>query len=399
MKAKLLFVLAALATFSLASAEENQTKSYWFGGVQGGLQFVATDYNIPDLTMPEFGIQVGRYFEPEFGARLSFQGFQTKGGLHSVNETFAFKHLTSDLDFLFNLSNIFSRQKEHMFNAVFVAGLGVTNAWGNDEIKTWPYKEKNVRAWDGSLITCNFRLGAQLDWNINEHWAANLEVDANAHGDQFNSKRNYSFDWQPTAMVGVNFKFGHKKGGESASAAPVEEEPVPVVEEKPAPAPVAAPEPEPVVAPEPAPKEEPVAAEKIEAAPVTAAPVTSSAQPVATKPFVVRTADDLRVDIFFEKGSAKIDEESDIKLRNLSEWAKSRKVTVTVKGYADKGSGTPEGNKKLSDRRAHQIADEICNRYGFRRQTIQVSSYGDTVQPFEENDKNRVVRIELKEIL
>ena len=420
MKLRLLYVLLALATFSFASAEESQKQSYWFGGVQGGLQFVSTNYNIPDLTTPEFGIQVGHYFVPELGARLSIQGFQTKGGFNSVRETYSFKHITSDLDMLFNLTNIFSKQKDHRLNLVFVAGLGLTNGWDNNEIFQWRYKEKNVLIWK-DLLTSNFRLGAMLDWNVTERWAANLELDANFHGDKFNSKHNNSFDFQPTAMVGINYKFGHKKSAGSAAdaadeviaqPAPVEEKPAPV-EKTTVPAPEkmipvevpdapATPAQEPVapaaLVEEPAPAPAPVAAEKIDAAPLSTLPGTESARPVSVKPFVVRTAEDLKVDIFFEKGSARIDEESQSKLYGIADWAKNRKVVVYIKGYADKGSGTPEGNKKLSDKRAHDIANEIT-KYGFRLQDMEVTSYGDTVQPFEENDKNRVVRIEVRELL
>lgn len=416
MKRRLLCVLLALATFSFVSAEESNKESYWFGGVQGGLQFVSTDYNIPDLTMPEFGVQVGRYFVPELGARLSVQGFQTKGGFNSVKETYSFKHITSDLDMLFNLTNIFSKQKYHTLNLVFVAGLGLTNAWDNTEINSWKYREKNVLVWKDNLLTSNFRLGALLDWNITERWAANLELDANFHGDKFNSKRNNSFDFQPTAMLGVNFKFGHKKCGsaadtddevvaqpapkkEEAAPAPKKEVTVPAAEkvvpvEVPT-APIEEPTPAPATPAPAAP--EPVAAEKIEAAPLSNLE-TQGTRPVNIKPFVVRTAEDLLVDIFFEKGSAKIDEEAQSKLYGIADWAKNRKVVVYIKGYADKGSGTPELNKKLSDKRAHDIADEIT-KFGFRRQDMEVTSYGDTVQPFEENDKNRVVRIEVKELL
>lgn len=369
-------ILAAMAISCLgvasAQAQEETQDSYWFVGVQGGAQLTPTNFDAVELITPTVGIQAGRYFCPEFGMRLSLNGVWNRSGLKSINDTYDYKYLTSDVDMLFNLTNIFSK-KPHKLNTIFVAGLGLTTAWDNDDLEGLTYAEKNVSPWGDNLLTHNFRLGAILDYSISDHWGINFEVDANNLGDKYNSKLNTHCDWQYTAMVGLNFKFGGKKSVKPA--------PAPVVKEEPAPTPVVE---EPAKEPEPA----PVVEEK-----------KPEPKPEPTPVVAPRTPEDRTVDIFFELAKANIGTAEDAKLKNLAAWAKDRKVVVTVKGYADKGTGNADINSRLAKERAEGVANELVNKYGFKKSAIETSSYGDTVQPYAENDKNRLVRVEVKEVL
>ena len=63
---------------------------------------------------------------------------------------------------------------------------------------------------------------------------------------------------------------------------------------------------------------------------------------------------------------------------------------VTVTGYADKGTGNPKINVGYAQKRAQMVADLLVNSYGISRSRITVDSKGDTVQPYEQNDLNRV---------
>ena len=63
---------------------------------------------------------------------------------------------------------------------------------------------------------------------------------------------------------------------------------------------------------------------------------------------------------------------------------------VTVTGYADKGTGNPKINVGYAQKRAEMVADLLVNTYGISRSRITVDSKGDTVQPYEQNDLNRV---------
>ena len=69
-------------------------------------------------------------------------------------------------------------------------------------------------------------------------------------------------------------------------------------------------------------------------------------------------------------------------------------VRVFAVGYADKGTGTPQLNAKYAQKRAQQFKEDLVNRYGVSAESITIDSKGDTVQPFDENDKNRCVIID-----
>ena len=344
------------------AAEEGEREAYPYNflGVKGGVQLVPTNYDHVDLLTPIPGIQFGRYFVPEVGLRLDVQGLKSRAGLKSIGETYDWNYITSDVDVLFNLSNIFSKKKDHKWNWVLVAGVGLAYAWDNDDlhglVAGGQIAETNVEPWKDHRYSHNFRAGLMLDYGFSRHWSVNLEVDANNLSDRFNSKSNGHCDWQPTAMLGFNFRWGHPK-------------------KKVAPAPAPAPAPEPVVEPKPEPKPEPAPA-----------PVVKPRE--------------AKVDLFFERGKTVMLAGEDAKLQTLPAWAKDKdvKVVITVKGYADKETGTAKINKTLAESRAQLIADRLV-KAGFPKDAIEVSSYGDTVQPFSANDQNRVVRIEMLEKL
>jgi len=85
------------------------------------------------------------------------------------------------------------------------------------------------------------------------------------------------------------------------------------------------------------------------------------------------------------------DPEPEARLNKIVEWCKKYpQKGITIKGYADKGTGTPEVNKKYAEQRAQKVAKALQKK-GVDAKRMTVSSYGDTVQPFNENDQNRCV--------
>jgi outer membrane protein OmpA-like peptidoglycan-associated protein len=76
---------------------------------------------------------------------------------------------------------------------------------------------------------------------------------------------------------------------------------------------------------------------------------------------------------------------------DLMKTSDDAKFTVT--GYADKGTGNAKLNKMYAERRAKDVSTKLINEHGLDAARLSVDSKGDTVQPFEENDKNRCVII------
>ena len=99
----------------------------------------------------------------------------------------------------------------------------------------------------------------------------------------------------------------------------------------------------------------------------------------------------MRRDIFFTISSTQIDASEQAKVQELAEYMKkypNSKIVIT--GYADKNTGNAVGNKSLSERRAATVADALNKQYGIDRSRMIIDSKGDTVQPFNEEVKNRV---------
>jgi outer membrane protein OmpA-like peptidoglycan-associated protein len=354
MKQKRFLAATCLAALTLAAPKaqaqccQDKPQPYTFITVQGGAQVTFTNADFEKLITPIGAVSVGRFFVPAVGARLSVQGWNDKGGtkIGDNNVTYKYKYVTSDLDLLFNLSNIFCPGKTHTFNAILLGGVGLTYAWDNDEQRTVGLTEP--LSWTDDRLVHNFRIGMQFDVNVTRWLGVNLEIAANHLNDRFNAKHNGGPDWQATAMLGLSFKLGKKH----TPCAPAPVAPPPVVE-TPAPAP----------APEPTPE-----------------------------PVVVKEKEKTSTHIFFTINSAEVSSTEEQKVATLASWLKNHpEAQVSITGYADAGTGTAAINHALSQKRADGIYTLLTEKYGIAANRITSNFVGDTIQPFSDNDSNRVV--------
>ena len=387
----LALVLVAFFISVAASAQcrmDYKAYPYGFVGLQGGGQITFTNYNLGKLITPIGGVQFGGQFSPIIGARISAQGInnRTAAGksFKPAGET-DFKYFTGNIDLLVNVTNIFRKKAccPRLLDLYLVAGAGLNYAWDMDPLPADYLDANNVtkhpsRAfeWTDDRFSHNFRLGLMLEANVAKHWGVNLEVDMNNLNDRFNAKRGDSHDWQLTAMLGVRYKFGFKKRPAPAPVVVPEPEPEPVVVPEPEPEPVVIPEPEPEPVVVPQPKPEPV---------------------VVPEPVFV--PEENVVDLFFQLNKIEITEADAARLRSMGQWLSAREnAEVVVTGYADKGTGNATRNMMLSQKRANTVVDRLVSEYGFPRDKITVYAKGDTEQPYSENDRNRLVRIQARTV-
>ena len=353
---RFIHIAAAVALlFGVSTAAQAQSVEegypYNFITVQGGVQSTFTNYDFKKLITPQGALSFGRYFNSKIGVRLHAQGLDIKGAkpYTDLDVKYKFKAITGDIDLLLNMTNILSPNRiNDFFDWVLLGGFGVNYAWDFDEFKATNgqyYKEYR----DCRPRTHNLRVGTQFNFNLSKHFAFGLEVDANNKSDEFNLKRNFNPDWQVAAFLGLTYKFGHPK-----KVAPVVyEEPVPE------PVPEPKPEPKPVVEPEPKP------------------------QPVVVK-------DEPLKETFFYNIRLS-DPDPEITLNKIVAWCKKYPSKgITIKGYADKGTGNPKINEGYAKARAEKVAKALQEK-GIAADRMVVSSYGDTIQPFEDNDRNRCV--------
>ncbi len=348
-------LLCGVSTAAMAQDNKEEFKPYWFAGVQGGVQTTFTNYNSLKLLTPQFALQFGRWFAPEFGARLHVMGYDQKGGIAEGQfgldkQTYKFKACTADIDFLFNMSNILCPQRSCKdFNWILLAGFGSNYSWDYDEFKTLAYNNdflSNHPAYHDQVCgtkhsTFNGRLGTAFEYDVTNSLSLNLELQANYKNDLYNLKTNDKNDWQAAAFIGVTFKIGKAK----KAPAPVQEV-------------------------------EPVYETRVD---------TVWYDDTSYK--TVEAEASLRRDIHFDiRKNGPISQQT---VSEIVDFVKNNKdVKVTVTGYADKGTGNKRVNMKYSKKRAEALTDALV-KAGVPAEIITTEWKGDTVQPFADNDANR----------
>ena len=99
----------------------------------------------------------------------------------------------------------------------------------------------------------------------------------------------------------------------------------------------------------------------------------------------------IRRDIFFTINSFKIAPTEEQKVKDIVDYMqKYPNSKVTVTGYADAGTGNDRINDRLAAQRADAVVKALKTKYGISADRISYESKGARVQPFAENDKNRV---------
>ena len=354
----------AQATYTDKDGNEYQFKKHAFLDIQGGAQYTLGEAKFGDLISPNVQLGLGYQFSPVFGMRLQANGWQSKGGWSGFranpgetpyNATYKFKYMASGVDFMFNLSNLFCGwNPNRVLNVTAFLGGGANIAWDNDEVNEMAANMKNTSAynleylWDGTKVRPYGRAGLELAFKVSKSVSLMLEGNANITSDKYNSKKAGNPDWYFNALAGLRINLGKSY---TKKAKPVEE-----------PAPAPAPKQE-YVAPKPEPKPAPVE----------------------------KKVEEIRRDIFFTINSYKIAPAEEAKIREVVDFlGKNSEAKVVVTGYADKGTGNDRINDRIAAKRAAAVVWMLEKRYGIPAERITEDSKGARVQPFAENNMNRV---------
>ena len=350
----------AQATYTDKDGNEYTFKKHAFLDLQGGAQYTLGEAKFGDLISPNVQLGIGYQFTPVFSMRLQANGWQSKGGWNGYKATkdgtpytadYKFKYVAPGLDFMFNLSNLFCGwNPNRVFNATAFIGGGANFAWGNDEVNEIAANIKDQRSylleylWDGTKVRPFGRAGIDLEFKVSKAVSIMIEGNANITSDKYNSKKAGNADWYFNALAGLRINLGKSH----TKAEPVKEAPVPVQE---------------YVKPEPKPQPK-VEEKKVE---------------------------EIRRDVFFVINSNKIRESEDAKIKEVVDYLNQYpEAKVVVTGYADAGTGNDRINDAIAAKRAAAVVKALKEKYGIEEARITEDSKGARVQPFSENDKNRV---------
>ena len=397
MKKAILSCLMLLAGLTASAQEQKGTTEYvfephWYVNIQPlGIQYTLGEVDFGDLLSYNIQAAAGYEFNKVIGARLAINAWQSKAGLKFYPNTgdnsldalkgdykWKWNYIAPTVDITFNLSNLISGvNPKRVFSVGAFAGIGANIAWGNSEAAdvnrtlkpalgyaynvyapnatdpTLPGTPTIVRKesdadplaylWDGTKTRFVIQAGLTGDIKINDQFAVTLEVSANTLNDKYNSKKAKNWDWYFNALAGLKINFGPTYSTKF------------------------------IPAPEPEIRYVDKIVEKI---------VEVPAAPVAVEP--------IRRDIFFLINKAVIRDTEASKVNDIVAYLNENKdAKVQVTGYADAGTG----NDKINDRLAAQRADAVVKALkdaGIAADRITFDSKGARVQPFADNDSNRV---------
>ena len=361
---KVLFTAALALGIMSASAQEQQTievfKPHWYFQLQGGAQYTLGERDFGDLISPNAQVTVGYNFNPLVGARLSVNAWQSKAGstIDGTEYAWKWKYVAPSLDVTLNLSNLVCGYKANrFFNLGIFAGVGANIAFDNDEaVKVnntltalypgatvlRPNADQWLRyVWDGTKVRLNGRAGITADFRVSDRVAVGLELQANMLSDRYNSKKAPNPDFYFNALAGVKVALGATHTSK-------------VVE----------------------PCNRVVEVEKIVEVPKEVIKYVEVEKPTNKQAEV----EPLKETFFYAIRLS--DPTANSTIDKIVAWCnKYPTKSISISGYADKGTGNPKINQGYAKQRAEKVAKILQDR-GIAASRMTVESFGDTVQPF-----------------
>lgn len=364
----LLSGVIALSCVSASAQEADKTVNvftpHWYAQAQVGGQYTLGEIGFGKLLSPNVQVGIGYNFNKVVGARFSLNTWQSKAGQNVAGNVYKWKwnYVAPMVDATFNLTNLFCEYNPDRLVEVGVfGGIGANIAWGNDDEAADAQKAilagagKNLaevqapleNLWEGTKTRFVARVGANVDFRVSDRVKLGVELSANTLSDKYNSKKAGNPDWYFNALVGVKVALGETHTTKVIPAPKPVEKIIERIIEKPAPA--------------PAPKVESKVVEE-----------------------------NFRRDIFFPIGNTNIAKSQRTKIAEIVEYMKENPdAKITLTGYADKGTGSVRFNDKIAARRALTVYNTLAAK-GVAKSRMIKQSKGCRVQPFEENDMNRV---------
>ena len=364
-----------------ASAQEadktvNVFNPHWYVQLQGGAQYTLGEISFGKLISPNAQLGVGYNFNKVVGARLSVNAWQSKAGqdvtVGNATTTYKWKwnYVAPMVDATFNLTNLFCEYNPNRVVEFGVfGGLGANIAWGNDEAGTVQGQIKDTKLanptatlkdypatatpledyWTGTKVRLAARVGANIDFRVSDRVKIGAELSATTLSDKYNSKKAGNPDWYFNGLVGVKIALGKTHSTKTI----------------------------------PAPKPVERIIERIVEKPVVQEPVKQTL-------VEEKAQEEFRRDIFFPIGNSNIAKSQTTKIAEIVDYMKQNPdAKITLTGYADKGTGSDAINTKIAAQRAQTVYNTLVNK-GIAKNRIKKDSKGSSVQPFEENDQNRV---------
>lgn len=348
----------------------NKPGSNWFisgfAGVGGNLSGDRVDtkkpWNAFDSDKEGFwnlfyGGAIGKWFSPVWGLRLSGQYGETNS-FHRIEGTLVKKptteYINGTMDFMVNLKNFFRPyNSKGFFNPVLYAGPGV--------IYTMENKEGNVTMPDFWNIA--IKAGLQLNFRLHDRWDLFIDGNALMVPDGFDRDPEgtiASSDVIVNGSLGLTYKFNFRH---FIKAPMYDAREIDALNRE---------------------------INQLRNRPEVVCPPV----PVCPEPQVIVKEVEAKEEltpVFFTINSSVVRDNQLISVAKAAEYLiNNPNAKLELASYADKKTGTPAYNMQISKKRSDAVAKVLVNKFGINKSRLVLKHYGDTVQPFDENDWNRV---------
>lgn len=367
---KLLLLLGLLFSTSISTfAQQQEDKRlvsvgrdffvpHWFMSLHVGAAYDIGEAKFSKLLSPGAQASLGYHFNPLFATRLSISGWEARNRYAYPSEKYKWNFIQPAVDAMLDVTTLIDGWKPDRFFRLYAfAGIGLNISFNNDDAVSASERMANSyklrdnpyvlmtpnyfeKLWEDSRLNPVVRAGIGADFQITEDVSLGAEVNANMLPDHFNSKlgKHDNKDWHFNAMVGVRFTIGKDHG---------RTEPTYQIIQKPT---------------QPEQQFVDVPVEKIS----------------------------FNVNIYFVINQSVIRTNQMAKLRSLVQYLnKHPKAFVRLSGFADRDTGTPEINMRLSVERS-QVVSQFLQNAGIEEWRIRRFAKGDRVQPFDIPEDNRV---------
>ena len=319
---------------------------HWFATLQAGGAYDVGEAKFADLVSPALQLSIGYQYNPLLATRLAVSGWQAKNEYAYPHAKYSWNFIQPSADVMLSLMPLIEGWKPERFANVYAfAGMGLAYSFNNDDAieADKRYGIDFQKLWSGGRWNPVVRAGIGADFRITDNIALGAEVNANMLPDHFNSKqgKNDNRDWHFNALVGVKFTIGKDHGRTEALY-------------------------ETIPQPQPAPAHDTVFVDV----------------PIEKISF--------NVNIYFLINQSVIRSNQIPKLTRLLQYLNEHpRAFIRLSGFADKDTGTPEINLRLSRERA-QVVSQYLQDEGIQEWRIRRFAKGDRVQPFDIPEDNRV---------
>lgn len=343
---------------------------HWYIQGQVGMQETLGETVFGRLASFNAQLGVGYRFNPVLGARLIFNGYESKASMNYFTNRADWKwnYIAPTANVTVDLVNLFGGYNPgRIVNAGIFGGVGANIAWGNGEAADANTYLKNIaysniepaaarpdmlrNLWTGTKVRFLTQFGAYVDFNLTSNLKLGVELQANVLPDTYNSKKARNADWYFNGLVGVKYAFGSTSSKQKRQIVQATVAETNVVER------------------------------------VVEVPV----EKIVIKEVIKEVPAPLTRDVFFRISTSKVTKDEMYKVAEVARYMKQYPETkVCVTGYADKGTGTMAINLRLSKQRAEAVTKALIAE-GIAADRIITKSMGEAEdQPYSTPERNRV---------